>query len=262
MDEVNPNLVEDQGQVDPTLNSDQPSQSIPQQGVPTPNEFEVNGRKYTPEQIEELERSAMRQEDYTRKTQELAKRNAEIENIRTEYENKLSRYNSIGQENLSPEQEVHQEQLKRQIRALGFMSGDEVNKLLSEKEKSIKEETDSRVREAEIQRYTKEIKTVFDDFESKYDGTDGKPKFDRKKVYDFMAQRGLGKNGETFKDDIEMAYWYTNKQTLLDWEYRNRGKSPIQPTIPTQRISPLPDKRIGSIHEAGQYLSEHFEELG
>ena len=39
---------------------------------PEPETFEVDGEKYTAEQIKELKEGALRQEDYTRKTQELA----------------------------------------------------------------------------------------------------------------------------------------------------------------------------------------------
>lgn len=40
---------------------------------PAPVEFEIDGEKFTPEQIKEWRKGSMRQSDYTRKTQEVAK---------------------------------------------------------------------------------------------------------------------------------------------------------------------------------------------
>jgi len=69
-------------------NTEEPSEGAESESSQTESEsseeqvFEIEGEKYTPQQIKEMREGQLRQEDYTRKTQELAE-------IRKEYEQRM-----------------------------------------------------------------------------------------------------------------------------------------------------------------------------
>lgn len=83
------------------------------------------------------------------------------------------------------------EAIKAQIKAMGFVSQEEINAKLEEKEQ------DARV--------DRELSTL----ESKYDGKDGRPKFDRTKVLHFAVDNGIAK--------AEIAYKALHDKELTDW---------------------------------------------
>lgn len=85
----------------------------------------------------------------------------------------------------------NQEAIKAQLKAMGFVSKTEIDAELARREQ------DARV-EQELGK-----------LESKYAGTDGRPKFERDAVLDFAIKNGIA--------SVEVAYKALHEKELMDW---------------------------------------------
>lgn len=94
---------------------------------------------------------------------------------------------SIPQKQADPQEE----QVKQTLKQYGFVSQDEVNQT--------------------VQRIQQDIRTdqELSRLEGKYNGKDGRPKFDRRQVLQFAIQRNIA--------DPEVAYKSLNESALINW---------------------------------------------
>lgn len=83
---------------------------------------------------------------------------------------------------------------KEQLKALGFVSKEDVERTLNQKEEDAK-------LERELTR-----------LEDKFNGTDGLPKFNRKEVIDYAISKGL--------PDPEIAFKVMKEKEILDWQIK------------------------------------------
>lgn len=85
----------------------------------------------------------------------------------------------------------NQEQIKAQLKALGFTTREEMDRELAQREQ-----------DARIDRELTQL-------ESKFSGSDGRPKFDRNKVLDYAIQNGIA--------NPEIAYKAMHEKEIMDW---------------------------------------------
>lgn len=90
-----------------------------------------------------------------------------------------------------PEADPQQEQAKQYLKTLGFVSKDDVERELRQREEDHKVE-------AELSRLEKE-----------WNGTNGRPKFDRKQVIDYCLKNGIG--------NPEVGFKALKEQDLINW---------------------------------------------
>lgn len=90
----------------------------------------------------------------------------------------------------NPEEQVVKQQLDKYLKEMGYVSKQE----LEEKEADQK------------------LEQKIESLSSKYNGKDGRPKFDRSKVLNYAADHLIG--------DIEVAYEQLNKAALIDYEVK------------------------------------------
>lgn len=88
--------------------------------------------------------------------------------------------------------------VKQQLKELGFVEKAEIDQVLKQKDE-----------DAQVQRQ-------LDSLESKYSGTDGRPKFDRQRVLDYAVSKQIL--------DLETAYKSLHEKELIDWHIRNASK--------------------------------------
>jgi hypothetical protein len=97
-------------------------------------------------------------------------------------------------QNLSPAQQAQVEAVKEQLKALGFVTHDEQQQTLRQQTEDL------------------ELKQEIADLSKKYDGSDGRPKFDKDAVLDYALQKKIG--------DLDSAYKLMNEKKLIDWQIR------------------------------------------
>jgi len=127
-----------------------------------------------------------------REKNEQAKRVPELEAKLKELESKLGQVSPPPVGNVP--QGADKEKIKEAIRDLGFVPRDEVQELLRQKD-------DDDALKQELTR-----------LESRYDGSDGRPKFEKTKVVKFALDRQIG--------DPEAAYKILNEKALIDWQIK------------------------------------------
>lgn len=91
----------------------------------------------------------------------------------------------------APQPDPSQEAVKAQLKALGFITREE--------------------QEAELQRREQDsrVERELDSLSTKYNGKDGRPKFDRAKVLQYAVDNGIA--------NAEVAYKAMHEQQLTDW---------------------------------------------
>lgn len=120
-----------------------------------------------------------------REVNEKAKKAAELEKRLAELESKT----------VAPTgQPDNKEAIRGAIKEMGFMPKEEVQEMLRQKD-------DDDALKQELTR-----------LESKYDGSDGKPKFDKSKVVRFALDKQIG--------DPEAAYKILHEKALVDWQIK------------------------------------------
>lgn len=87
--------------------------------------------------------------------------------------------------------DANQEAIRTQLRQMGFVSQEEINATLKQRDE-----------DARVDRELSQL-------ESKYDGSDGKPKFNRAKVLQYAIENGIG--------NAEIAYKSLHDTELTDW---------------------------------------------
>ncbi len=94
-----------------------------------------------------------------------------------------------------------EEQVKSTLKQYGFVSQDEVRQ--------------------EVRRVQEDIRVEqeLSQLETRYDGKDGRPKFDRQRVLEFAINRNIA--------DPEVAYKALNEKTLIDWHIAQASKASI-----------------------------------
>lgn len=102
--------------------------------------------------------------------------------------------NQPAMQNLSPVQQAQIQAAKEQLKALGFVTVEDQQKILKEREEDL------------------ELKQEILSLQMKFDGSDGRPKFDKDKVLAFALERKVG--------DLESAYKLLNEKKLTDWHIR------------------------------------------
>lgn len=173
-------------------------------------EFEWSGRKLTKEQF--MEEVKKMQTDYTRKSQLLS----QIEKEREE----------------TPASEEPKSQLTAEQKAALRASLKEIGV-------TFREDLD---REKAAQRVTSERQQL----EAKYDGADGKPKFEFDKCLEFAVQHKL--------PNLEIAYKELNEEKLDEWKLKQKiaSKPPFSesPSINSPKDGALSDKDIDKMSSA------------
>jgi hypothetical protein len=114
-----------------------------------------------------------------------------------EYEDRLTQ---MGQTNkpVTPEDQ-QAEAVKQTLKNYGFLSKDEFDKALNEREQRLRED-------AQVQQELSRLET-------RYDGKNGLPKFDRRKVVEFAIDRRIA--------DPEVAYKTLYEKEYLNWHIQN-----------------------------------------
>jgi hypothetical protein len=182
-----------------------------QPGGAAPQVFEVDGVKYTPDQIKEF---ATRSGDYdrlngefTRKSQLLSDPDKLIEFARSQWPEKFP-----AQPAATPSQEEQEKQQAIQLlQSLGVVTKDQAEVMAQKKVEEVmaQREADQFVA-SEIGRLSKE-----------WDGKDGKPKFDPKEILPYAAKEGL------LPED---AFWKLKRPELLEWHSSQKPK-PNAPVV-------------------------------
>lgn len=95
---------------------------------------------------------------------------------------------------MQPAPDQQSEAVKQQLKALGFVSQDEV---------------EARIRQ---QREDARVEQELNSLETRYSGTDGRPKFDRQKVINYALDHGIA--------NPELAYKAMHERELLDWHVK------------------------------------------
>ena len=93
-----------------------------------------------------------------------------------------------------PAYQAQAQQLTNQLKDMGFVTKAE--------------------QEAELERRDEDtqVQRELDSLESKYSGTDGRPKFVKQKVLDFALEKQIG--------DLEAAYKILNEKKLINWQIK------------------------------------------
>lgn len=94
----------------------------------------------------------------------------------------------------SQPQTQQEKAIRDQLKGMGFVSADEVEAKLEQREQDLA-----------LQREVSQL-------ESKYDGKDGRPKFDKDKVLNFALEKQIG--------DLDAAYNELHRQKLIDWHVK------------------------------------------
>lgn len=227
------------------------------------NALEINGRRYTAEDIERLERERMMQEDYTRKTQSLSAEREKLEQLRQEYESKLA---GFSQRRVNPEEELAIERDRRLLKSNYKVAlEDDIQALEAKFDKKLEEKLQA-TREADMrEKSQRELDRAIGELGKVYDGTDGRPKFESERVINYMLQKGIGgKSIETFKEDLEAAYKLLYHDQIIDWEVKNRARKPAtQPAPLGGRVGEqMLEKKVTNLREAGDAALEHLRSLG
>jgi hypothetical protein len=161
----------------PTADSS-PQQPSPEQSSPETSETDTQQVQEQP--LEQPKRQPVKAVPYDR----FAKVNEEAKRLREEVE----RYKQSAPLDNNPE--LKKEQVKRELdgllKELGYVSKQE----LEDKE------------------YDKQLEHHIETLERKYNGQDGRPKFDRSKVIEYASQKVIG--------DLEVAYEQMYKAELMD----------------------------------------------
>jgi hypothetical protein len=89
------------------------------------------------------------------------------------------------------EQNPQIEQVKQQLKALGFVSKDEVDQMTKQQQENAR------------------VAAQLEKLEGTYDGKDGRPKFNRTEVIKYALDKGIM--------DPELAYKTMHEKDLLDW---------------------------------------------
>lgn len=116
---------------------------------------------------------------------------SEVNNKLKEYERKTAemeeKFNKVSPTPANPQEEIIKQQFKKIADELGYVSKTE----LEQKEAS------------------KALQQTVKDLQAKYDGKDGRPKFDYQKTLDYAEKNLLG--------NLEVAYKAMNEPQLMDW---------------------------------------------
>lgn len=117
-----------------------------------------------------------------------------IEEIRQEMEE--LKKPSEPQAPVSPEQEQQEQQIREQLKKMGFISKEEL----------------------ELVEEDRKLQSTLEKLETKYDGSDGRPKFDRVKVLSFAKEKGIA--------DVDGAYNLLHQPELIDFAIKQaQGKT-------------------------------------
>lgn len=248
-------ITNDQAEgVDAEVTQSEPQAQAPQQS----DGIEYNGKRYTAREIDELERAAMRQDDYTRKTQALAAEKAEIERLRAEIE----KQKSIKPESSNPEQDFLRQQEKELLRKqYGVVTKEDLEEELKKIQEGYKKEFETREMSQLQEKAQVELDKAIKSLSTKYDGLDGKPKFEFEQARQFLLDNGIGgKSINSYEKDLENAYFLMNRENFY---------KPVQkkvagaPTLPGQAVKEnLKGTEIKNLKEASKAASQLFKEAG
>jgi len=211
-----------------------------QEGQETkPTKFDLEGEEVTPEQIKEWKAGYLRQEDYTRKTQSLAEERSRLQEALGP---------AKGEEKSDEDPEVAE--ARRQL----------IEILEPEIERRVEKKVSERVTDSQLRdRQERKI----EELTKKYDGTDGRPKFDLNEALEYAKERGV-----LVRENFEDLYFLANRDALVDWEIKqakSKRATPTERPTPAANIRTPEGKRPASIKEAGKALlsrmSQGREEL-
>lgn len=110
-----------------------------------------------------------------------------IEKLKQEVESIRSAQNAVN----APAPDPQQQAIKQQLEAMGFVTKEQ--------------------QQAELKRQREDanVQAELTQLESKFDGKDGRPKFDRKKVISYAIENNLG--------NLEVAYKQLHEPDLISW---------------------------------------------
>jgi len=181
-----------------------------------PQEIEIEGRKYTVDELKELIQKARNYDhllpDYTRKSQRLA-----------ELEKKLA-------ESASPEDRAKAEALKYLRENLGIVTREELQNLLA----------DFAQRLEDMLAQKEKLNRVIDYLSKKYDGTTF-PKFDYEKLREYLYRKyGEDKSAWPPEIDLEYEYWQMHRDFFerLPETIKKRAVPTESKGVPTSIIPP------------------------
>ena len=174
---------------------------------------EIDGVKYTKEQAKELISMGT---DYRQKTQTLSERRKDFEKEKEEFE----------KAKMTEEERIQFEADQKHLDKLGVITKEKL-------EQQRKQDREDAALEKEI-----------DKAETKYDGKDGRPKFNRKEVLKFAQENGIF--------NVDIAYKAKHFGALQDWAIKQAGKT-------KKGISPSKGASSGATPKPGQ-TPKSFEE--
>jgi hypothetical protein len=183
---------------------------------------EVNGEKLTKDQLAEL---VSKGKDYTQKTQTLADKEREI----------AKKEEELKQANLTQEERTKIESEKAYLEKLGYKPADVMRK-----------EWEAEQRQ---QKASEALNAQLTTLSEKYDGSDGRPKFDSKQAIIEGRQQGIY--------DPEAWYFKKHYNELIDWGIKQARKGP-KGTFTERGMSrgskPTPEKPASTFEEAEERM--------
>jgi len=180
---------------------------------PQDKTIEIDGKKYTVDEAKEL---ISKGEDYTQKTQTLSEQRKAFEKEKQESE----------KAKMTEEERIQFEADQKHLDKLGVITKEKL-------EQQRKQDREDAALEKEI-----------DKTETKYDGKDGRPKFNRKEVLKFAQENGIF--------NVDIAYKAKHFGALQDWAIKQAGKT-------KKGISPSKGASSGATPKPGQ-TPKSFEE--
>jgi len=157
------------------------------------------GRQYDlskPDQVQELVK------DYDRLGRQYAPLVQQVQELQ-------ARLNQL-QSNQTPQQQVAAQDITdpetlNYLRQLGFITKDEMNQILQQ------------------QKEEEQLETYLTSLEAEYDGSDGRPKFNRQEVLQFCVNNGIA--------DPLAGYKLLHEKELNEWTLKNLSKGPTPPPV-------------------------------
>jgi hypothetical protein len=203
-------MAKEEGEIEEILEEPEKKETPETKETP-PQEIEIEGQKYTIDQIKEAIQAAKDYQylvpEFTRKSQRLAELERQLETLQT------------AQQKI--EEDPAKVEAKKVLKELGFLTGEDLEQKITD----VKEEI--------------HLEKVLDYLEKKYDGSHGEPPFDRDAVMEFA----LKQFGDQDRIDLEYVY------KKLHADFWDKLPTPEKKVVKTERGGgktefALPKKKI------------------
>jgi hypothetical protein len=200
-----------QGQEEETLEKETPvteesKEEVQEQTSSPETVVTLLGRQYDlskPDQVQELAK------DYDRLGRQYAPLVQQLQELQARLEQLQQLHGSQVQQ---PQTGIQDPETVEYLRKLGFLSREELEQF----KQAILQELNQRQEQERLEEYLTSL-------ENEYDGSDGRPKFDRQKVLQFCVERGIA--------DPEAGYKLLYEKELEEWRLKNLQKGSTPPPV-------------------------------